>query len=38
MMKWAVSTVVVVCAGFAAVMTAWEAVQKLEAVQKWLGK
>jgi predicted transcriptional regulator len=32
MLKWSVSTVVVICAGFAAVMTAWEA------LQKWLGK
>lgn len=28
MLKWSVSTIVVICAGFAAVMTAWEAVQK----------
>lgn len=32
MLKWSVSTIVVLCAGFAAVMTAWEA------LQKWLGK
>lgn len=32
MLKWSVSTVVVLCAGFAAVMTAWEA------LQKWLGR
>ena len=28
MLKWSVSTVVVICAGFAAVMTVWETVQK----------
>lgn len=32
MLKWSVSTIVVLCAGFAAAMTAWEA------LQKWLGK
>lgn len=32
MLKWSVSTIVVLCAGFAAVMTAWEV------LQKWLGK
>lgn len=32
MLKWSVSTIVVICAGFAAVMTAWEA------LQKWLGR
>ena len=32
MLKWSVSTIVVLCAGFAAVMTAWEA------MQRWLGK
>lgn len=32
MLKWSVSTVVVLCAGFAAVMTAWET------LQKWLGR
>lgn len=32
MLKWSVSTIVVLCAGFAAVMTAWEA------LQKWLGR
>lgn len=32
MLKWSVSIVVVLCAGFAAVMTAWEA------LQKWLGR
>lgn len=32
MLKWSVSTIVVLCAGFAAVMTVWEA------LQKWLGK
>jgi|SRR6056300_427573 hypothetical protein len=31
-LKWSVSTIVVLCAGFAAVMTAWEA------LQRWLGK
>ncbi|MBK9952836.1 MAG: hypothetical protein IPP10_15415 [Candidatus Competibacteraceae bacterium] len=28
MLKWSVSTIVVICAGFVAVMTAWEALQK----------
>ena len=28
MLKWSVSTVVVICAVFAAVMTSWEALQK----------
>lgn len=32
MLKWSVSTIVVLCAGFAAVMTAWET------LQKWLGR
>lgn len=32
MLKWSVSTVVVMCAGFAAIMTAWEV------LQKWLAK
>lgn len=32
MLKWSVSTIVVLCAGFAAIMTA------LEALQKWLGR
>lgn len=32
MLKWSVSTIVVICAGFAAVMTA------LEVVQKWFVK
>lgn len=32
MLKWSISTIVVLCAGFAAVMTAWET------LQKWLGK
>lgn len=32
MLKWGVSTIVVIAAGFAAVMTVWEA------LQKWLGR
>ncbi len=32
MLKWSVSTVVVICASFAAIMTGWEA------LQKWLGR
>ncbi|MBK7544102.1 MAG: hypothetical protein IPI57_20690 [Candidatus Competibacteraceae bacterium] len=32
LLKWAVSTIVILCAGFATAMTAWEV------LQKWLGK
>lgn len=32
LLKWSVSTIVVFCMSFAAVMTGWEA------LQKWLGK
>ena len=32
LLKWSVSTIVIICAGFATIMTAWEA------LQKWLGK
>lgn len=31
-LKWAISTIVIICAGFATIMTAWEM------FQKWLGK
>lgn len=31
-LKWAISTIVIICAGFATVMTAWEV------LQKWPGK
>lgn len=32
LLKWSVSTIVIICAGFATIMTAWEM------LQKWLGK